>query len=60
MNDDKRTPDISLRSTHLDVDSIVAELRALRIASLESRNRQGNPPKLPLRKILTGVAVRFE
>lgn len=56
MNDCKRTPDISLRSTHLDVDSIVAELRALRSASLESRNRQGNPPKLPSRKILTGVA----
>ncbi|MBK9663136.1 MAG: serine acetyltransferase [Nitrosomonas sp.] len=41
----------------MDVDSIVAELRVLRAASMESRNRQHDkPPKLPSRKILIGVA----
>lgn len=41
----------------MDVENIVAELRALRMASLESRNRRHDtPPKLPSRKILMGVA----
>jgi len=52
----KRTRDLLLRSTHLEVDKIVAELRALRLASLESRQRHDRPPKLPSRKILAGVA----
>lgn len=56
MSNIKRTRDLLLRSTHLDVDSIVAELRALRMASLERRNRHDKPPKLPSRKILAGVA----
>ena len=56
MNNTKRTRDLLLRSTFLDVDSIVAELRALRMASLESRNRHDRPPKLPSRRILAGVA----
>ncbi len=55
MNNTKRTRDILLRTTHLDVDSIVAELRALRIASLERRNRHDRPPRLPSRKILASV-----
>lgn len=56
MNDNKNTRDLLLRSTHLDVDSIVAELRALRLASLESRNRHDRPPRLPSRRILADVA----
>ena len=57
MNDIKRTPDPLLWSAYLDVENIVAELRALRMASLESRNRRHDkPPKLPSRKILMGVA----
>ncbi|MBX3617970.1 MAG: serine acetyltransferase [Nitrosomonas sp.] len=40
----------------MDVDSIVAELRSLRLASLESRNRHDRPPRLPSRKILASVA----
>ena len=55
MSNTKRTRDILLRTTHLDVDSIVAELRALRMASLERRNRHDNPPRLPSRRILVGV-----
>ncbi|QOJ22104.1 MAG: serine acetyltransferase [Gammaproteobacteria bacterium] len=40
----------------MDVDSIVAELRAQRLASLESRNRHDRPPRLPSRRILVSVA----
>lgn len=56
MVNHKRTRDLLLRSTHLEVDKIVAELRMLRLASLESRQRHDRPPKLPSRKILAGVA----
>lgn len=56
MNTNKRTRDLLLRTTHLDVDGIVAELRAIRMASLESRNRHDRPPKLPSRRILASVA----
>ncbi len=56
MNNNKRTRDLLLRSTFLDVDSIVVELRVLRMASLERRNRHDKPPKLPSRRILAGVA----
>ncbi len=56
MVNTKRTRDLLSRSTNLDVDGIVAELRTLRNASLESRQRHDRPPKLPLRKILVGVA----
>ena len=56
MNTSKRTRDILLRSTYLNVDSIVAELRALRLASLESRNRHDRPPRLPSRRTLASVA----
>ncbi|MBX9637739.1 MAG: serine acetyltransferase [Nitrosomonas sp.] len=40
----------------MDVDSIVMELRALRLASLESRNRHDRPPRLPSRRIMASVA----
>ncbi len=56
MVNTKRTRDLLTRSTNLDVNSIVDELRSLRNASLESRQRHNRPPKLPSRKILVGVA----
>jgi len=57
VNDIKKTQDPLLRNAYLDVENIVAELRALRMASLQSRNRgHDKPPKLPSRKILMGVA----
>ena len=56
MNNSKQTRDLLLRSTQLDVDSIVMELRALRQASLESRNRHDRPPRLPSRRIMASVA----
>jgi serine O-acetyltransferase len=51
-----RISDLQLRSTYLEIDHIVGELRALRIASLENRQGHRRPPKLPSRKILVGVA----
>ena len=56
MSNNKNTRDLLLRSTYLDVGSIVDELRALRIASLESRNRHDRPPRLPSRQILASVS----
>ncbi len=55
MSTHKRTREILLRTTFLDVDQIVDELRTLRITSLERRNRHDRPPRLPARKILVGV-----
>ena len=43
---------ISLR---WNIDSIVSDLRALRVESLEIRNRKDRPPKLPSRKALAGI-----
>ena len=37
------------------IDDIVAELRALRVASLEYRQRRDVPPKLPSRKALATI-----
>lgn len=45
-----------MRSTFLEIDTIVSELNVLRNASLESRKRHDRPPKLPSRKILASVA----
>ena len=42
-------------STTLDIGGVVKQLRDIRLASLESRNRSGNPPKLPSRKIICKV-----
>jgi serine O-acetyltransferase len=38
-----------------NIDAIVAELRALRDASLAARQRLGNPAKLPSRKLLARI-----
>ncbi|BBA37092.1 hexapeptide repeat-containing transferase [Methylocaldum marinum] len=40
---------------HWEIDSIVADLRSLRVKSLENRNRGDRPPKLPSRKALIGI-----
>jgi len=39
-----------------EIDHIVGQLRELRVASLETRQRRDRPPKLPSRKVL-GVVV---
>lgn len=56
MVNTKRTRDLLSRSANLGVNNIVDELRVLRNASLESRQRHDRPPKLPSRKTLVGVA----
>jgi serine O-acetyltransferase len=38
-----------------NIDSIVSELRELRVKSLESRQRERKPPKLPSRKVLVEI-----
>lgn len=42
-----------------EIDSVVNDLRMLRVASLESRQRRDRPPKLPSRKSLTTVVEGF-
>jgi serine O-acetyltransferase len=37
------------------IDALVAQLRELRVQSLEIRRRRDRPPKLPSRKILNGI-----
>jgi serine O-acetyltransferase len=47
---------MSLKETKLEIDTVVAELRTLRLRSLETRQRRDRPPKLPSRKVLVGIA----
>lgn len=47
---------LSWKGTGLEIDTVVAELRALRLESLENRQRRDKPPKLPSRKVLIGIA----
>ncbi|SFK33905.1 serine O-acetyltransferase EpsC [Methylocapsa palsarum] len=42
-----------------DIDAIVAELRALRVASLERLKKGHKPPKVPSRKALAGIVEGF-
>ncbi|MEZ0232141.1 MAG: serine O-acetyltransferase EpsC [Methylophilaceae bacterium] len=42
-------------TSSLDISKIVAQLRAVRLTSLESRNRREKPPKLPSRKVLGSI-----
>jgi len=46
----------SLKRTALEIGDVVSELRALRLKSLENRQRRDTPPKLPSRKVLVGIA----
>ena len=45
-----------MKQTGLEIGSVVSELRALRLKSLENRQRRDRPPKLPSRKVLIGIA----
>jgi serine O-acetyltransferase len=38
-----------------NIDSIVSDLREVRVKALESRHRRDRPPKLPSRKALVGI-----
>ncbi len=48
-----------LINSYPEISRIVAELRTLRLASLEHRQRLNNPPKFPSRKSLTGIIERL-
>jgi serine O-acetyltransferase len=52
----KKAGRVSLKGAGLEIDTVVAELRTLRVESLENRQRRDRPPKLPSRKILVGIA----
>jgi serine O-acetyltransferase len=41
--------------SRFNIETIVANLRALRVRSLEHRQRRDRPPKLPSRKALVGI-----
>ena len=56
MAEFKKTEHSSLKETGLEIDTVVAELRTLRVESLENRQRRDRPPKLPSRKVLVGIA----
>jgi serine O-acetyltransferase len=51
----KRLPTQDPGHMQREIDTVVDELRALRVASLESRDRLDRPPKLPARKVLAEV-----
>lgn len=55
MTNPKKNKDPLLKNIHLETDTIIAELRALRVASLEHRQRHDRPPRLPLRKTLADI-----
>ena len=44
---------------NFEINTIVADLRALRVASLENRQRLDRPPKLPSSKILATIIDRL-
>jgi len=47
--------EINVNGNRLEIEGLVAELRALRLRSLESRARLNKPPKLPSRKVLITI-----
>jgi serine O-acetyltransferase len=47
---------MSPKGTNVEIGTVVAELRTLRLRSLETRQRRDRPPKLPSRKVLVGIA----
>jgi serine O-acetyltransferase len=51
----KNRGEINVNGNSLEIDGLVAELRTLRLRSLESRARLNKPPKLPSRKVLIAI-----
>ncbi|SFW36386.1 serine O-acetyltransferase EpsC [Nitrosovibrio sp. Nv17] len=56
MTDPVKADTPAAKGTNLEIDPVVAQLRVLRLASLENRQRQDRPPKLPSRKALVTIA----
>lgn len=55
MTDISVAGDLLLKSTHLQINEVVAELRNVRTTALLDRQGHLKPPRLPSRKILAGV-----
>lgn len=51
----KQTDHVQPHQIQREITTVVSELRKLRLASLESRQRSNRPPKLPSRKSLAAV-----
>lgn len=51
----QRLGDTPVQHMQREIDSIVGELRKIRVAALEHRQRRDRPPKLPSRKALATV-----
>lgn len=59
MSEQKRKIPHLPKKENFEINAIVADLRTLRMASLENRQRLGRPPKLPSRKILATIIDRL-
>ncbi|WP_396643639.1 serine O-acetyltransferase EpsC [Methylomonas sp. 2B] len=50
---------MAIASPFWGIDDLVAELRAIRLHSLEERHRREHPPKLPARKVLAQIVEQL-
>ncbi|OAI11307.1 serine acetyltransferase [Methylomonas sp. LWB] len=50
---------LAIASPFWGIDDLVAELRAIRLHSLEERHRREHPPKLPARKVLAQIVEQL-
>ena len=59
MSEQEKNASQRLKEENFEINTIVADLRDLRLASLENRQRLDRPPKLPSRKILAPIIERL-
>ena len=59
MSEQEKKISRSPKKGNFEINTIVADLRALRVASLENRQRLESPPRLPSRKILATIIDRL-
>ena len=59
MSEQEKNVSQKLEEENFEINTIVADLRGLRVASLENRQRLDRPPKLPSSKILATIIDRL-
>ena len=59
MSEQEKNVSQKLEEESFEINTIVADLRGLRVASLENRQRLDRPPKLPSSKILATIIDRL-
>ena len=59
MSEQEKNISQKLEEENFEINTIVADLRGLRVASLENRQRLDRPPKLPSSKILATIIDRL-